>query len=147
MVVQSRGTSCCFILFLKYFLFRGDSIPQGHLYDQMGLHGPAWLLHGPSSAEQAEATAAPRGVAWLSGWTLGEPSRVQALPEASRKYGNEWERKGKVAAAALRTSGSHGMLCPVLAMENSKMGLLGRGCQWLPQVSKRTWVIYPGPGV
>lgn len=39
-------------------------------------------------------------------------SWVQALPEASRKYGNEWERKGKAAAAVLRTSGSHGVFCP-----------------------------------
>lgn len=47
MVVQSRGTSCCFPLFLKYCLLREESVPQGHLYDQMGLHGPAWLLHVP----------------------------------------------------------------------------------------------------
>lgn len=72
MVVQSRGTLCCFPL-LKHCLLREESMPQGHLHDQMGLLGPAWLLHGPSSAEQAEATAAPRGLAWLSGWTLGEP--------------------------------------------------------------------------
>lgn len=45
---------------------------QRRLYDGMGLHGPAWLLHGPSPAEQAEAAAAPRGAARLSGWTLGE---------------------------------------------------------------------------
>lgn len=84
------------------------------LYDQMGLQGPAWLLHGPSSAEQAEAALAPRGAAWLSGWTLGQPlsSWIQALLEASRKCGKEWERKGKVAAAVLRSSGSQGAFCP-----------------------------------
>lgn len=104
-MVQSRGTSCCFPLFLKYCLLREVSLPQGHLCDQVGLRGPARPLHGPSSAEQAEAAAAPRGVAWPSGWTLGEPlsSWVQALPEASRKYGKVWERKEKGAAAVPRT--------------------------------------------
>lgn len=149
MVVQSRGTLCRFPL-LKRYLLREESMPQRHLYDQMGLLGPAWLLHGPSSAEQTEAPAAPGGVAWLSGWTLGEPlsSWVQAVPEASRKYGKEWERNGKVAAAVLRTSGCHGAFCPavpVLGMEYSKIGLLGRGSQELPQVSKKHLGHLPRP--
>lgn len=71
-MVQSRGASRRFPLYLKYCLLREAGLPRGHLHDHRGLYGPACLLHGSSSpAEQAEATAAPRGAAWLSCTDIG----------------------------------------------------------------------------
>lgn len=149
-----RAALCCFPLYLKYCLLRETGLPSGHLCDPMGLRVPAWLLHGPSSpAEQAEATAALRGAAWLSctdtGWVLRQlgPGIARGKDRGWWRLGEEWESSSSSTQGVRVLGSTRPLLPPCWRWRAAGWDSWGRRWQGPPHVSKDTGMIYPGPGV
>lgn len=140
LVVQSRGISRCCLLYLKYCLLREAGLSRGYLCDHTSLHGPPWLLCGPSSpVEQAEAT-----------WGELSSSWVQASPEARSVMRSG---RGRRKQQQQQCPGCEGLVedpahaFPLLRMEGSQVGHLGKGMAGTSACFQRCWTIYPGPGV